>query len=73
VAGLYAHRYIRAYLAGVALPTLVVCAAGLLIVGFFDRLDISVQRALIVPSRRIRSFGESGTLPGSPWATRGAH
>src|SRR4029450_8539718 len=49
VAGLYAHRYVRAYLAGVALPTLVVCAAGLLIVGVFDRLDISVQPALIVP------------------------
>jgi hypothetical protein len=49
VTGLPAHRYIRAYLAGVALPTLVVCAAGLLIVGVFDRLDISVQRALILP------------------------
>jgi hypothetical protein len=49
VTGLHAHRYIRAYLAGVALPTLVVCAAGFLIVGFFDRFDISVQRALILP------------------------
>jgi hypothetical protein len=49
VTGRHAHRYIRAYLAGIALPTLVVCAAGLLIVGFFDRFDISVQRALILP------------------------
>jgi hypothetical protein len=43
------HRYVRAYLAGVALPTIVVCAAGFLIVGPFDRFDLSVQRALILP------------------------
>jgi hypothetical protein len=43
------NRYIRAYLAGVALPTIVVCAAGPFIVGFFDRLDHTVQRALILP------------------------
>jgi hypothetical protein len=49
VTGRDADRYVRAYLAGIALPTLVVCAAGLLIVAFFDRFDPSVQRSLILP------------------------
>ena len=44
-----AHRYVRAYLAGIALPTIVVCAAGFPILGLFDRFDLSVQRALILP------------------------
>ena len=44
-----AQRYLRAYLAGVALPTIVVGAAGFLIVGQFDRFDVSIQRALILP------------------------
>jgi hypothetical protein len=44
-----AHRYVRAYLAGVALPTLVVCTAGLIAVVFFDRFDAPVQRALLLP------------------------
>jgi hypothetical protein len=44
-----AHPYVRAYLAGVAIPTVVVCAAGFPIVGLFDRFDQSVQRALILP------------------------
>jgi hypothetical protein len=43
------HRYVRAYLAGSALPTLVVSAAGLIAVVFFDRLEPPVQRALLLP------------------------
>jgi len=44
------HRYIRAYLAGVALATLVVGAAGSIAVLLFDRLEPAVQRALLVPT-----------------------
>jgi hypothetical protein len=43
------HRYVRAYLAGSALPTLVVFAAGLIAVVFYDRLEPPVQRALLLP------------------------
>ena len=43
------YRYVRAYLAGIALPTLVVCAAGSIAVVFFDRLEPAVQRALFLP------------------------
>src|SRR5262245_30500577 len=43
------HCYVRAYLAGIALPTLVVCAAGSIAVVFFDRLEPAVQRALFLP------------------------
>jgi hypothetical protein len=43
------HLYVRAYLAGIALPTLVVCAAGSIAVVFFDRLEPAVQRALFLP------------------------
>src|SRR5262245_48909276 len=43
------HRYVRAYLAGIALPTLVVCAAGSVAVVFFDRLEPALQRALVLP------------------------
>jgi hypothetical protein len=44
-----AHRYVRAYLAGIAIPTVVVCVAGTIAVIFFDELEPSVQRALILP------------------------
>lgn len=44
-----ADRYTRAYLAGIALPTIVVCVAGLVIFGLFDRFDHSLQHALILP------------------------
>src|SRR5262245_30683902 len=43
------YRYVRAYLAGIALPTLVVCAAGSITVVFFDRLEPAIQRALFRP------------------------
>src|SRR5262245_55823528 len=43
------YRYVRAYLAGIALPTLVVCVAGSITVVFFDRLEPAVQRALFLP------------------------
>jgi hypothetical protein len=43
------HPYVRAYLAGIALPTLVVCAAGSITVVFFDRLEPAVQRAMFLP------------------------
>lgn len=43
------HRYVRAYLAGIALPTLVVSAAGLIAVVFFDRMNPPFQRALLLP------------------------
>ena len=43
------YRYVRAYLAGIALPTLVVCAAGSITVVFFDRLEPAIQRALFLP------------------------
>jgi hypothetical protein len=43
------HQYVRAYLAGIALPTLVVCVAGSMAVIFFDRLEPSIQRALLLP------------------------
>jgi hypothetical protein len=44
------HRYVRAYLAGSSLPTLVVSAVGLIAVVFFDRLESPVQRALLLPT-----------------------
>jgi hypothetical protein len=44
-----AHRYLRAYLAGIAVPTVVVCVAGTIAVIFFDYLEPSVQRTLILP------------------------
>jgi hypothetical protein len=44
------HRYVRAYLAGSSLPTLVVAAAGLIAVAIFDRLESPVQRALLLPT-----------------------
>jgi len=43
------HRYVRAYLAGIALPTLVVCAGGSMAVLFFNRLEPSIQRVLLLP------------------------
>jgi len=43
------YRYVRAYVAGIALPTLVVCLAGSIAVVFFDRLEPAVQRALFLP------------------------
>ena len=43
------HPYVRAYLTGVALPTLVVCLAGSIAVLSFDRLDPPLQRALLLP------------------------
>jgi hypothetical protein len=43
------HPYVRAFLAGIALPTLVVCAAGLMTVLLFDRLEPRIQRALLLP------------------------
>jgi hypothetical protein len=44
-----ARRYVRAYLAGIAVPTVVVCVAGTIAVIFFDYLEPSVQRTLILP------------------------
>src|SRR5262245_56658459 len=44
-----AHRYVRAFLAGIAVPTVVVGVAGTIAVVFFDDLEPSVQRALILP------------------------
>jgi hypothetical protein len=43
------HRYVRAFLAGIALPTLVVCAAELVAILFFDRMEPRIQRALLLP------------------------
>lgn len=43
------HRYIRAYLAGLALPAIVVCAAGVVAAAAYNRLAPWSQRALILP------------------------
>ncbi len=43
------HPYIRAYLAGVAIPTVVVCVVAI-VVGFnFARTPVSIERAMIFP------------------------
>src|SRR6266487_3605783 len=44
-----AHRYIRAFLAGIALPTIVVGVVGLIVAIVFDRLDPPLQRTILVP------------------------
>jgi hypothetical protein len=43
------HRYVRAFLAGIGLPTIVVCVAGLIAVVMFDGLAPPIQRAILVP------------------------
>jgi hypothetical protein len=44
-----AHRNVRAFLAGVALPSIVVCAAELVAAAAYDRLAPPYQRALLLP------------------------
>jgi hypothetical protein len=44
-----AHRFLRAYMAGVVAPTIVVCAAAIVVGLRFDRVNASVERAMIFP------------------------
>jgi hypothetical protein len=66
------HLYVRAYLAGIALPTLVVCAAGSIAVVFFDRLEPAVQRALFLPIAAIPVLWGYGMWCGSHSGRTGA-
>ena len=44
-----AHRFVRAYMAGVVAPTIVVCAAAIVVAFYFDQVPTSVERAMILP------------------------
>jgi hypothetical protein len=44
------HAYARAYMAGVAIPSVAVCLIGLVVgAHFFARIEPSLQRALVFP------------------------
>lgn len=43
------HPYVRAYLAGVALPTVVVCVVGLVVAFLFHDTEPAILRALMLP------------------------
>ena len=43
------HRFLRAYMAGVVAPTVVVCAAAIVAALCFDRIPASIERGMMFP------------------------